>query len=1111
MANYDTLTQLRPIAISGITGNHNIYEDTGPVLATIGTGTVLAANLNIHASTFGSEDLVEATMVDTTALFEGGPFTNETDIFTGDIRFRDCLVNIDGIIPSFNTGNTEFQLGGSTASNAVNFPTFELTESNMIWTPGGDLATIPQLTVDTRNITDHLIGGIGSIGRRNYVFDRSRIFADTRIGRGGTLDAIPRSPGLQLANANRISFTGATFDGWWMNLGLGLAVGNTTLRLATRNNSATSQRYKLRITDEPTLTGKYGLLAQADISNFIPDPDIEFSRGINIRQTPGSLGGNEYWIVNSLFPGSGIEINAFGITGGSVKVNSCFAWNPLFTDLDTDNIIDDIKLHFVSTDVPNVYELPTAYDINTLPINLPNNSNIPSNGLLMISDTATPISQLEADFVTLNFPGPGDFVTGMKTYTHNLPFSPLPSSQNSIVLDSSDFDVSFGADEIQPNLSVSDNIIGETDVVVAGVSQSAALTADRTTLDDVYRGIKAQWYDQEGTPDASGYNPFQSAFRDYTPLTDEIYTINGDLSFTSGVNNAVLATDNTSIGQATAASISVGTHINTLSLDLFPTPERLATVLPFDEHIAGTAAFPPEVDLRGYIKFYDDSLTNLISSNTLVTGGATEWATTNEGTIAISRYNKEGTDIGPLLQSFGILTTGTSVTKEIHLTTPDNFVIALTLQQTIDASSPAYNNPLIDFNDVRFYSVRVAVNPNVTIVEGRELSINFFTATTRIPGSRGNFTGIDLQPITHGLICNQIRWSAGQTPVPALNQVFAILVDTEQLVDGQFALEYPGDGNRYQIRNCDTTGMEINNIDSMSREILVEFIDTRGTPAVLNANVVEYQTPTFTVVEIPATEPTGTYYVAHSNINLDSFGTHTQGTASQILNIENVVGGSTNDYIVYFKPVNTNTIIYETNIISFNNDFDDFPLLNQDISLTAAEVPAVLAGAALSAITDATADFIRQVGNVALVDIHGAGEGLDASKSLKILLEAANNADYVIVCGFHRVDDDLISASIQSSTIFDNVLLTFESTAATIEEQRQQLLIGVIPNGNGITSNDLPFSSGVKAVLTQPNPAGTTPEEIRAEVDGSLDARRVTRENMRRLGILAPINDSDPT
>ena len=39
MANYDTLTQLRPIAISGITGNHNIYEDTGAVLATTGTGS----------------------------------------------------------------------------------------------------------------------------------------------------------------------------------------------------------------------------------------------------------------------------------------------------------------------------------------------------------------------------------------------------------------------------------------------------------------------------------------------------------------------------------------------------------------------------------------------------------------------------------------------------------------------------------------------------------------------------------------------------------------------------------------------------------------------------------------------------------------------------------------------------------------------------------------------------------------------------------------------------------------------------------------------------------------------------------------------------------------
>ena len=161
MANYDTLQQLRPIAISGITGNHNIYEDTGPVLATTGTGTILASNLTIHASTFGSEDLNEATVVDTTGLFPGGAFTDETDIFTGDLRFRNCMVNIDGIVPSFNTSNTEFQLGGSTASNAVNFPTFELTDSNMIWTPGPNLVTIPQLTLDTSFITDHLIGGIG--------------------------------------------------------------------------------------------------------------------------------------------------------------------------------------------------------------------------------------------------------------------------------------------------------------------------------------------------------------------------------------------------------------------------------------------------------------------------------------------------------------------------------------------------------------------------------------------------------------------------------------------------------------------------------------------------------------------------------------------------------------------------------------------------------------------------------------------------------------------------------------------------------------------------------------------------------------------------------------
>ena len=122
-----------------------------------------------------------------------------------------------------------------------------------------------------------------------------------------------------------------------------------------------------------------------------------------------------------------------------------------------------------------------------------------------------------------------------------------------------------------------------------------------------------------------------------------------------------------------------------------------------------------------------------------------------------------------------------------------------------------------------------------------------------------------------------------------------------------------------------------------------------------------------------------------------------------------------------------------------------------------------------------------------------------------------SSADYVIVCGFNRVDEDLIDPGIQSSTIFDNRFLTFESTADTEPEQVQQILIGLIPSGNGTTSNDLPFSAGVTAVLAQPNPAGTTPEEIEFVINEALDARRVTRQNMNALGVLAPINDDDPT
>ena len=762
-------------------------------------------------------------------------------------------------------------------------------------------------------------------------------------------------------------------------------------------------------------------------------------------------------------------------------------------------------------DIPNVYDLPTAYDINTLPTSYSNNSGVPSNGLLLISSTATPVSEQSADFVKLNFPGPGDFATGMKTYTHNLPFSPLPSSQNSIVLDSSDFSVSFGADEIQPDLSVSDNIVAESDVVVGGVSRTAALTADRTTLDDVYRAIKAQWYDQVGTPDASGYNPFQSAFRDYTPLTDEIYTINGDLTFSSGANNVTLGNDTTNIGQATAAPIAIGTHINTISLDLFPTPEHLNTIFPFNEHTAGTTSFPPEVDLRGYLKFYNDSISNITTADTWDTAGATEWANITDGTLVISRYNQDGTDIAPLLESFGILTTGTSVTKEIHLTTPDNFVIAVTLQQTIDETNAAYNNPLLNFDEVRIYSIRVAVNPNVTIVDGRELNVNFFTGVARQTGDKGNYIGIDGQPITHGLICNQIRWNTGQYPQVIPGDVKVTLVDTEQLVDGTFALEYPGDGIRYQFLNCDTTGMEISNIDSMGRDITVEFLNTRGTPAVLDTGIVEFITPTFTVVEIPASEPTGNYYVAHSTQLLDSFGVHTEGTTSEILNIGNVAGGSPNDFKVYYKPLNTTDTAYYTNIITFNNDLDEFTITNQDIPLTQSVIADVLVDAALAVPTVADAEFKIQSNNTALIDVHGAANQLPSSETLKILLEAANRADYVNVCGFNRVDEDLIDPGIQSSTIFDNRFLTFESTAATVEEQAQQILIGLIPTGTGTTSLDLPFSSGVVAVLGQPNPAGTTPEEIEFVINTILDQRRVTRPNMNALGVLAPIDDSDPT
>ena len=109
-----------------------------------------------------------------------------------------------------------------------------------------------------------------------------------------------------------------------MNVGVSLAIGNAVLTLATRNATGTSQRYRLRVTDNPVLTNSYGLLVQSDISNFLADPLVDFSRGINIRQTTDmTVANNQYIILNCIFPAPGITVNAQGIAAGSVEMHFC--------------------------------------------------------------------------------------------------------------------------------------------------------------------------------------------------------------------------------------------------------------------------------------------------------------------------------------------------------------------------------------------------------------------------------------------------------------------------------------------------------------------------------------------------------------------------------------------------------------------------------------------------------------------------------------------------------------------------------------------------------------------------------------------------------------------
>ena len=1126
MATYQELTQLRPSVIAGLTRNHNIHLDPDPAIITtreairiLAGGAVLAANLTVNCQSFAADDIATPVPVTTPALVPLSPFAGET-IIEGDFRFRHCLLNVNGQVDSFRDGgalaNLDLQLGGTTGTGTV-YPTFELSDCTMIWTPGAALVDIPGL--EDTVLTDHLIGGTSARGGRDYIFDNSYIFADGRIGEdpNPSTGVFPRRPGLQFANAISLSILGATFDGWWMNVGVSLAIGNAVLTLATRNATGTSQRYRLRVTDNPVLTNSYGLLVQSDISNFLADPLVDFSRGINIRQTRNDMtvANNQYIILNCIFPAPGITVNAQGIAAGSVEMTSAAGWNPRFIDVNTESTVSDIRYHF-ENNVDDALEMPTSYvaQDGLKPTPFTQDSLKPSNGFLLQSSSVTPTGDGENDFVTLRGQGLRDFECVPKSYTHNIPVTPIFTTTNSIALDPSTNDINFELNDIQPTLLEEDLRAIDEDSITTGVSQTEALTADRVTLDDVYRGIKSTWYDTVGTEDADGFNRFQTSYRQFNPLSsDGVYVINGDYRYSIGNNDVTLTDTRTTIGQTTPSSVTQTDSIRVIKPEVNATPAIRDRFITFRMSSPGEDNWPPGNDQRGYMKFYTGTLSDLIAAQTLVSGGSPTWQTRNAvalGTLAISTHDVEGNRIADFLDSLTLDDTNPHVFSTIL---SNGITLSIGLVSTVDASSAAYNDSRVIFDDVRFFEVAVNLTGTFPITNNELITFDFQTGAARVDGSAGNFVQQNFVPILHGVDCGTgtgqgiINWGTSEYP-PADSDGVRLLADADgEVFRGQM---FPGDAgtdNRWQIRNSNVDGLEVDNLAPSVTTVLIEFLNCTGTP-ILGTGVEEFIAPENTVIEFAASEPAGRYYISDPNSSTPfAEAAKVADTVVQIP-IPNI-SDNEGDFIIYYKPFNSGTIAYYTTIETVTITANA-PATT--VAIPAIEIPEVLSEAALSVTTTALAELSDSMG-LGVIDIHGADGILGADETLRIFLDAISVSaeSYIRIQGENRLTVEPIEPAIQSSTLLTNDHIILESTAATVTEQRQQLVRGLLATGTGTTSRDLPFTIGVFAVVPLPNPAGATPGEIAAEFRSELDARRVTRPNMNALGVLAPIDDTDPS
>ena len=502
------------------------------------------------------------------------------------------------------------------------------------------------------------------------------------------------------------------------------------------------------------------------------------------------------------------------------------------------------------------------------------------------------------------------------------------------------------------------------------------------------------------------------------------------------------------------------------------------------------------------MKFYTSTLSDLIAAQTLVSGGSPTWQTRNAvafGTLAISTHDVEGNRIADFLDSLTLDDTNPHVFSTIL---SNGITLSIGLVSTVDANSAAYNDSRVIFDDVRFFEVAVNLTGTFPITNNELITFDFQTGAARVDGSAGNFVQQNFVPILHGVDCGTgtgqgiINWGTSEYP-PADSDGVRLLADADgEVFRGQM---FPGDAgtdNRWQIRNSNVDGLEVDNLAPSVTTVLIEFLNCTGTP-ILGTGVEEFIAPENTVIEFAASEPAGRYYISDPNSSTPfAEAAKVADTVVQIP-IPNI-SDNEGDFIIYYKPFNSGTIAYYTTIETVTITANA-PATT--VAIPAIEIPEVLSEAALSVTTTALAELSDSMG-LGVIDIHGADGILGADETLRIFLDAISVSaeSYIRIQGENRLTVEPIEPAIQSSTLLTNDHIILESTAATVTEQRQQLVRGLLATGTGTTSRDLPFTIGVFAVVPLPNPAGATPGEIAAEFRSELDARRVTR-NMNALEI----------